>query len=221
MAWVTAIIVAAGEGKRFGSLKQFSFLKGKKIIDWTLEAFESHESVNEIIVVLNEEWREREIKTLYGKVKAVVKGGKKRQDSVRIGFNQIDPDKNGVVLVHDGARPLIKKELISRIIQKTRKEKAAIPVVPEEDTVKKVKQQIVCRTLDRKNLFRVQTPQGFLYQDLKDALDWADKRNYCGTDEASLFEKMGKKVAVVEGDPINIKITFPHDVKIAEALLEG
>lgn len=95
-----------------------------------------------------------------------------------------------------------------------------VPVLPLEDTIKEVAKGTVLRTLDRTKLFRVQTPQGFSYSALKEALDAAQKENFYGTDEAMLVEKMGGKIYTVEGDPKNIKITTQRDMKIAEALIE-
>jgi len=220
MERVSAIIVAAGKGKRFGSPKQFSLLKRKPILDWCLEKFETHEAVDEIILVLKDEEQKERILSRYRKIVAVVEGGEKRQDSVFKGFSLINPDKAGIVLVHDGGRPLVEKDLISRVIEATLKAGAAIPVLPVEDTVKEVAGKEVLRTLERKRLFRIQTPQGFSYSILKSALDQAKEENYYGPDEAALVERTGKKIVVVQGDHKNIKITFPEDIKVAEAFLE-
>jgi len=220
MERVSAIIVAAGRGERFGSLKQQSLLKGKTVLDWSLEKFETHEAVDEIVLVLREEQGKEEILAHYEKIAAVVEGGEERQDSVLNGFKMIDPEKAGIVLVHDGVRPLVNQGLITRIIEAALKKGAAIPVLPVEDTVKEVAGKEVLRTLERQELFRVQTPQGFAYSILKKALDKAQEEGYYGTDEAALVERIGERVAVVQGDPKNIKITVPEDLKFAEAYLE-
>lgn len=220
MKKVSVVIVAAGEGERFGAPKQFSLLKGKPVLDWSLEKFENHESVDEIILVLKDDERGEKILTQYKKIASVVKGGKRRQDSVLEGFNLIDPPKAGIVLVHDAARPLVDAGLISRVIKVTLEKGAAIPALPVEDTVKEVAEQEVLKTLERKRLFRVQTPQGFFYSVLKEALEKAQQENYYGTDEAALVERMGKRVYVVQGNPKNIKITVPEDIKLAEVFLE-
>jgi len=217
----SAIIVAAGEGKRFGSPKQYSLLRGKPVLEWTLEKFEYHEAVNEIILVLKDESQRESFISEFSKIAAVVSGGKKRQDSVHIGFNHVKPEKAEIVLVHDGVRPLIQKELISRVIEAAAKKGAVIPVIPVEDTVKEVSGRTVLRTVEREDLYRVQTPQGFLYSVLKQALEWASEERYYGTDEASLVEKTGKEVFIIQGDPQNIKITTPEDLKIAEAFFES
>jgi 2-C-methyl-D-erythritol 4-phosphate cytidylyltransferase len=221
MRRVSAIIVAAGEGKRFGSPKQFASLGGKTVLDWCLEAFESHEEVDEVVLVVKDEAKGKKYIQRYGKVSAVVRGGEKRQDSVLSGFQQLDPVQAEIVLVHDGVRPFIRSALISRVIQKARERGAAIPVIPVEDTIKIVEGEDVKQTLDRERLFRVQTPQGFLYSTLKKALDKASQEGFYGTDEASLVERAGERVAVVQGDVRNIKVTTPEELKMVEVFFES
>ena len=220
MKRVSVIVVAAGEGKRFGFLKQFALLGGKSVLDWSLEAFESHEDVSEIILVLKDDSQREGYTERFKKITSVAQGGEKRQDSVLSGFNKIDPERTEIVLVHDGVRPLVSKELIDRIIQAAQEKEAVVPAISLKDTVKLVEGQVVTRTLDRDKLFLSQTPQGFQYSVLKAALDESRKDDYYGTDEAVLVERIGKEVTVVQGDPKNIKITTPEDIKIAEAFLE-
>lgn len=220
MKRVSVIVVAAGEGKRFGGAKSSALLRGKPILEWSLEAFEDHEDVAEVILVLRNDPRKNSYSERYPKIVSVAKGGEKRQDSVLSGFRQIDPTKAEIVLVHDGVRPLVSRELIGRIIQAVREKGAAIPVVPLKDTVKRVDGQEATQTLEREKFFRVQTPQGFYYSVLKAAFDHAEEDNFYGTDEAALVERTGKKVYVVQGDLKNIKITTPEDMKIAEAFIE-
>ncbi len=220
MSEVTAIIVAAGEGKRFGLSKQFVLLGGKPILDRCLEMFEAHKKVTEIVLVLKDVSLKKEYLDRYRKIVAVAKGGKRRQDSVLSGFNQADPERSEIVLVHDGVRSLVSEDLIDRVIEAAREAGAAVPAIPVEDTIKLVEGNEVSRTLDREKILRVQTPQGFSYPILKAALDKAKEENFYGTDEASLVERIGKKVCVVQGDPKNIKITTPEDLRLAEAFLE-
>lgn len=219
MKKVSAIIVAAGEGKRFGSAKQFALLKGKPVLDRTLETFEEHMKVTEIILVVREDWLREKYLSRYKKLAAVVRGGEKRQDSVIAGFNQLQPDQSDIVLVHDGVRPLVGKDLISRVIEAAEQKGAAIPALSLEDTIKRVEDERVVKTLDRMTLFKVQTPQGFFYTTLERALKKAKEDSFYGTDEASLVERIGEKVYIVEGDTQNIKITGPEDIHIAEAFL--
>lgn len=221
MRRVSAIIVAAGEGKRFGSAKQFALLRGKPLLDWSLEKFEAHPGVDEIVLVVPDEKRKAAYRRRGKKLIAVVSGGPRRQDSVFRGVEALDPEGAGIVLVHDGVRPLVSRALISRIIEETQRKGAAIPAVPVEDTVKEVDGARVVRTLDRERLYRIQTPQGFLYPVLRMALERAREKGYSGTDEAVLLERTGETVTVVAGDPRNIKITTLLDLKIAEAWLES
>jgi 2-C-methyl-D-erythritol 4-phosphate cytidylyltransferase len=217
---VSAIIVAAGEGKRFGSPKQYALLGKKPVLEWSLERFEEHDQVTEIILVLEDDSKEREYLSRFGKVSSVTTGGSRRQESVFSGFSCIDAESAGIVLVHDGARPFISRDLIGRIIEKTREKGAAVPVVPVDDTIKSVEGEKVVRTEERARLFRSQTPQGFLYSVLAPALVKSREEGFYGTDEASLVERMGKDVFVVSGERNNIKITTSLDLKIAEALLD-
>lgn len=217
---VTAIVVAAGEGQRFGAPKQFAPLGEKSVLEWSLECFNTHIQVANIVLVLMSVIEKEEYIRRFPKISAVVTGGKHRQDSVIAGFNRIDPQMTGFVLIHDGVRPLVDHALLSRVIAATKANGAAVPVIAIEDTVKVVEGQKVLRTVDREQLCRVQTPQGFSYPILKAALDQARKDNVLSTDEAALVERIGQEVVTVEGDARNIKITTPGDLRIAEVYLE-
>lgn len=220
MRRVAAVILAAGEGRRFGAAKQFAVFREKLILDWSIEAFELHDSVDDIILVLPDEGEREKYLARFDKVSEVVRGGRRRQDSVVHGFERVNAEETRIVLVHDGVRPLVSRELISRVIEETQRNGAAIPAVPVEDTIKEGEQGRVVRTLDRGRLYRVQTPQGFSYSILEKALRQAQQEGYYASDEAGLVERLGYPVALVEGDPRNIKITTPTDLKIAEALSE-
>jgi 2-C-methyl-D-erythritol 4-phosphate cytidylyltransferase len=217
---VTAIVVAAGEGQRFGAPKQFAPLREKPVLEWCLGCFDTHVQVAEIVLVLMSDIEKDEYMRRFPKIVAVVTGGKQRQDSVMAGFNQIDPRETDFVLIHDGVRPLVDHALLSRVIAAARKNGAAVPVIAIEDTVKAVEGDKILRTVDREKLRRVQTPQGFSYPILKAALDQAREDGTYSADEAALVERMGGEVVIVEGDPRNIKITSPEDIRIAEVLLE-
>lgn len=218
MAGIAAIITAAGEGRRFGSPKQFALLGGRPVIDWAIEAFALHPQINELIVVLPDESQAEVIKSKWAKVRAVVKGGPHRQDSVARGLAAVSADRE-IILIHDGVRPLVTPELITRIIEATLKEGAAVPVLPLEDTIKEVESDWVVQTINREKLFRVQTPQGFRRDLLEAAFFQAQKDNFYGSDEASLVERIGGRIKIVKGDKFNIKITSPEDLKIAEVWL--
>jgi len=220
MKKVTAIIVAGGRSRRFGSDKVFALLKKKPVIDWSLEAFETHPRINEIILVLPDEEQGRGFKDKYKKIAAVVKGGEKRQDSVFEGFRRIDPRRTDIVLIHDGARPLVTQELIRAVIEEAEDKGAAAPAIPIEDTVKEAAGGTIVRTVDRTQLVRVQTPQGFAFALFKRAIDKARADGFSATDDAALIERLGLNVFTVLGDVRNIKITSPRDIHWAEALLE-
>lgn len=221
MSGVSAIIVAAGAGKRFGEMKQFAYLRAKPVLEWTLERFEAHEAVEAIVLVLPDEKDMKHYRMRYAKILDIVRGGERRQDSVWQGFRLLNTAAPEVVLVHDGARPLVSADLISRIIETARADGAAVPVLAIEDTIKEVREKRVVGTVDRTFLARAQTPQGFRYDVLKKAMDTARRDRFYGTDEAALVERVGLPVTAVAGDQRNIKITTPVDISIAEALLDA
>lgn len=219
MRGVSVIIVAAGRGRRFGSAKQYAALRGRPVLEWALDAFETHSEVTEIVLVLPDEKDGGRFLGRYPKIAAVVRGGRRRQDSVRRGFARVRAEDGDIVLIHDGVRPLVSREVISRVIREARRRGAAIPVVPVEDTIKEAVRGKIVRTLDRDNLCRVQTPQGFAYGVLDEALRRGARERPAATDEAALAERIGTEVRTVAGDPRNIKVTTPSDLRLAEALL--
>lgn len=219
MSRTSAIIVAAGAGKRFGERKQFAYLRGKPVLEWTLERFEAHGEVDAVVLVLPDEQDLKHYRLRYVKIVGIVRGGERRQDSVWQGFRLLDGEAPEIVLVHDGARPLVGADLISRIIAAARAGGAAVPVLPLEDTIKEIREGRVAGTVDRTLLARTQTPQGFRYEVMKKAMDAARRDRFYGTDEAALAERLGIPVAAIPGDPRNIKITTPTDLTIAEALI--
>jgi 2-C-methyl-D-erythritol 4-phosphate cytidylyltransferase len=217
----TAVIVAAGEGRRFGGPKQFALLGGRPLLERCVESFDGHEAVGAIVLVLPDIQLGEGLGRPFRKIAAVVAGGVRRQDSVRNGFGAVQGSGRDVVLIHDGARPLAGSALIGRVIDETTRSGAAVPVLPMEDTVKEVREEGILGTHDRSVLYRAQTPQGFFYEVLEEAFAAADRDGFIGTDEAALVERTGRRVAAVAGDPRNIKITTPLDLRIAEALLEA
>ncbi len=221
MSGTSAIIVAAGAGKRFGEPKQFAYLRAKPVLEWTLERFEAHPEIGAVVLVLPDEQDLKHYRVRYAKIIDIVRGGEKRQDSVWQGFRLLAASAPEVVLVHDGARPLVDADLISRVIAAARADGAAVPVLPLEDTIKEVRGGRVAGTIDRTFLARAQTPQGFRFDVLKKAMDAARRDRFYGTDEAALVERVGLAVTAVAGDPRNIKITTPVDIPIAEALLDA
>jgi 2-C-methyl-D-erythritol 4-phosphate cytidylyltransferase len=221
-----AIIAAAGRGTRMGGerAKQFQELAGIPIIIHTLKAFEQCEVIKEIIVVLAAE-ESAGFLSLAGKhglrkVAKVVRGGATRAESVLRGLNAIRSATAGIVAVHDGVRPFVTSEEIARTVAAAQQHEAAILVAPVTDTIKQVQNGQIVQTLSRNELRRALTPQCFRYSLLRRAYDNVDVGNPELTDESVLVERLGAKVAVVEGSWRNIKITQPEDLVIGEALLK-
>ena len=216
-----AVIVSAGMGRRFGAAKHEALLAGRPVLEWSLEAFHSTPEIGGIALVLRDTSRGEALRLRFPKIISVVPGGTERQDSVRAGFQELIPGDWDVVLVHDGVRPLADGPLIRRVIEAAAATGAAVPVIPLEDTLKEVAGGIVRATLDRARIFRSQTPQGFQYAVLREALGEAEKAGFYGTDEAALVERLGSGVSAVPGERSNIKITTPEDLRIAEVYLDA
>jgi 2-C-methyl-D-erythritol 4-phosphate cytidylyltransferase len=219
----TAIIVAAGSGSRFDSSvsKQFVPLLGKPLIFRTLEPFEACPAIDEIILVLSDEGREQ-FMSLRGdydinKLRSVIIGGNTRVRSVRNGLAAVDPSTANIVAIHDGARPLVTVDEISRTIEKVGETGAACLVAEVTDTIKQVDGTNIVATIDRSGLRRALTPQAFRYDVIVSAFETPDLDENA-TDECSIVERLGIKVAIVEGSGRNIKITRPEDLALAEAL---
>ena len=217
-----AVIVAAGSASRMGGIdKVMAELKGEPMIARTVRTFQECDAVSEIVIVTRQDL----ILPISGlckdmpKVKAVVVGGKSRQESVHLGLNALS-SKVKLAAVHDGARPLITWQVIDRTIRAANSYGAAAPAVPVKDTIKVVEGRVVKSTPDRATLFAVQTPQVFDFDLLRGALKKAEQDGSQVTDDCSAVELMGFKVKIVEGDERNIKVTTPMDLKIAEMLLE-
>ena len=222
-----AIIAAAGSGKRMAGErpKQFLQLAGIPIIIHTLNAFEQCESIHEIIVVLpadaSAEFLEAANKYGLRKVAKVVPGGKTRAESVKRGLTAIRSATAEIVAVHDGVRPLVTSDEITATVEAAKEHEAAILVAPATDTIKQIKDETVVRTLERRELRHAMTPQCFRYELLRRAYEQADANDPALTDDSSLVEKLGVKVAIVDGSSRNIKITTPQDLIIAEELLRS
>lgn len=219
------VIPAAGMGKRMGigTNKLRISLQDKPIIAYTLDVFENDPWCSSIVLVVNEQDRDfmedlvRSYKFM--KVKAIVKGGRERQESVYEGLKRIKEEC--IVLVHDGARPFVRIEHIQKLVQVTSEKSAAILAVPVKDTIKRAKDGIVQETFDRSELWSIQTPQAFKLSLLKEAYEKAEMDGFTGTDDASLVERIGHHVEIVEGDYNNIKITTKEDLYFAEAIIKG
>ncbi len=221
----TAIIVAAGTGSRFAASKpkQFVEILGKPVIIHTLERFEACPAVDEIVLVLSVDGC-REFANLghHGvtKLRSVSTGGKTRAESVRNGLNKVNAATANVVAVHDGARPLVTIDEITRTIEKAAETGAACLVAEVTDTIKEIDGEFISGTIDRTHLRRALTPQAFKYNILLRAFDGSDL-NEAITDECYLVEKLGVKIAIVEGSSRNNKITRLEDLVVARSILES
>lgn len=222
---VTAIVLAAGSGSRMNSKtkKQFMEIKGKPIIWYSLFAFEKSR-VNQIILVTGEEDVEYCKKNIvkkynFSKVTAVIAGGEERYDSV---YNGLKEAKCDVVLIHDGARPMLNEDIINRCINGAALYEACVAGMPVKDTVKIVKEDNVIEdTPDRSKVWITQTPQAFKYEVIKTAYDNMKKAEDGNVTDDSMVVELytDYNVRFVEGDYRNIKITTPEDIMLAEALL--
>lgn len=224
---VLAIIVAAGKGTRMKSAlpKPYLALADKPILARTIEVFEKSAAIDAIIVVTSPAYVQQcqtDIVAAYGltKVIQVVAGGKERQHSV---YNALlkAPVETDIVLIQDGVRPFVTDEMIDANIAECKQHGAVITAVPVKDTIKEIVDGMVQGTPERSRLWSVQTPQTFYYQLLLQAYTALLSTDAVVTDDASVVEHAGKKVAVTLGTYDNIKITTPEDIMIAEQILKG
>ena len=223
---VAAVIVAAGQGTRMGTeaRKQYMILGNRPVLAHTLLAFEKCDAVEEIFLVVHrddEPFCQEEIIDPLGPDKPIhlVSGGATRQESVYSGLKAIN-GRFGLVVIHDGVRPLVNIAQITDCIRVARKYGGCILGVPASDTVKTVDEDDrVVETMERHTIRMAQTPQVFHYDLILEAHVASQKEGYVGTDDAQLVEQRGGVVKVIPGDAHNIKITTPADLKLAEALL--
>jgi 2-C-methyl-D-erythritol 4-phosphate cytidylyltransferase len=239
---VFIIIPAAGLGTRMTSApgakkkkgapsKQFAAIGGTPILIHTLRKFAAAPQVSEICIALRKgeiagfrAGLEQDSKDILKKKVQLVEGGEHRQESVANALAAISAAPGDIVLVHDAVRPFVTVEIIEGVIAAAGKYGAAIAGMPAVDTVKQVERTsngaLIKATIPRERVVMAQTPQGFRYEVLKKAFDEATADGFTGTDEASLVERSGGKVAVVMGSPRNIKITTPDDLELAEFFLK-
>jgi 2-C-methyl-D-erythritol 4-phosphate cytidylyltransferase len=216
------IIVAAGTGSRLKAKlpKALVPLKRLPLVSWSLGVFERCSLIDAVVLVGNKSYLKEFNKIAQGfkKIKAVVPGGAKRADSVRLGLEALD-DNTAIVLVHDAARPLIDEASIKRLLQALKSYEAAVLAVPVKPTIKMVNLKNLCveKTLPRHLLWEVQTPQGFKKDVLVKAHSQKIKEE--ATDDAMLVENLGVRVKVVMGHERNMKVTTAEDLAIAEGLL--
>ncbi len=216
-----AVIVAAGQGSRMGAghNKLLLNLFGETIIEKSVKTFLKNSHIRKIYVTVSAEDRTIFEDILPHQV-VLVEGGKRRQDSVHQALLEIRKNKSkpDLVLVHDGARPFCSSKLIDRILQKASSEGTAIPVLPLMDTIRRITDKKT-ETVDRSELFVVQTPQAFKEELLFNASEAALKNNWNVTDDASLLENNGQIISTVEGEANNIKMTSPADLERAQWIM--
>lgn len=222
-----ALIPAAGSGARMGSdtKKPYLLLAGRPILYHTLAAFDRAPSVDQVIIAVapgEEACCETDVvrKFSFKKNITIIAGGNVRQDSVRRLLERV-PEDTPLVLIHDGARPLVTVDLIERALAETKKWPATVAAVPVKDTIQETDDAgFVRETLPREQLWSIQTPQTFTLQLIREAHCKALQDGFIGTDEGSLVERLGKPVKIIMGAYDNIKVTTPEDLIIAEALFK-
>jgi 2-C-methyl-D-erythritol 4-phosphate cytidylyltransferase/2-C-methyl-D-erythritol 2,4-cyclodiphosphate synthase len=218
----SAIITAGGSGQRMGGTtpKQFLPLAGVPVLVHTVRAFQRTPAIDQIILVVPAEHLEFAnllVQQYNLKRCRVIMGGILRQDSVEQGLQAASEAE--YLVIHDGVRPLVSPALIEKCLKGAMTHGAAITALPVKDTLKAVFDQTITETVDRTNLWQAQTPQAMKRSLLAEAYRQAKQDNFVGTDEASLLEHIGCKAAIVTGSEMNLKITHPEDLNLAEALL--
>jgi len=223
---VIALLPAAGMGRRMaaGMNKQYLLLGGMPILARTVAVFERAPFIDAIYIISPEDeipQCRREVVAAYGftKVRGIAAGGAERQHSVLNGLRALAAADDDVVLIHDGVRPFVPEPVLQRAIEVARSTDGALVAVPVKDTVKVVHGGIIRDTPVRDTLWLAQTPQAFRYDVIRAAHEVAAAEGYLGTDDASLVERLGKKIHIVLGDYRNVKITTPEDLLLAEAFI--
>jgi len=218
-----AVIVAAGQGTRMGGEhnKLLLPLGTRTILEFSIETFLKHPGIRKIFLTVSSQDRHIFEKIVPQEV-VLVKGGKRRQDSVHNALLKIIQEQQfpELVLVHDGARPFCSAKLIDRILDAAYEHGAAIPVLPLMDTIRRVTEEKT-EVVERDELFAVQTPQGFLLEQLLYASMQTTANKWTVTDDASMIENAGGRITTVEGDPQNLKITTPADLERADWILKS
>jgi 2-C-methyl-D-erythritol 4-phosphate cytidylyltransferase/2-C-methyl-D-erythritol 2,4-cyclodiphosphate synthase len=224
-AKVCAIIPGAGPGERLarGERKAWALLAGQPLIHYSLAAFRRSPQISEIILVAHPHDTERARELIASgppdKTEKAVSGGPTRQESVWLGLQESSQDAD-IIVVHDAARPFVRQHLIHQCIEQAAAHGACTAAVPCSDTVKRADGDTVAQTLDRRNLWLVQTPQAFRRDLIIEAHESARRDGISdSTDDAQLVERLGKPVRIVQGSADNMKITEPADMALAEALL--
>jgi len=222
---VFAILAAAGRGDRFGRRKQLLDLAGKPVVAWALESLADTPEVSGIVIACENDERTEfdELAERFGagKVRSIVRGGPRRQDSVHVALRAV-PATCDYVLVQDGARPFIDSALTGRVISAAARVGAAIAAVPVKDTIKlATDKDTVEGTVPRERLWAAQTPQVFSYATLLEAHRLAQADGFEATDDAALVERyQSTPIALIESSYENLKITTPDDLEVAARIAE-
>ena len=213
---IAAIIVAAGRGTRAGSAlpKQWHPLLGRRVIDWTLDAFRNHPDIDKICVVLHPD----DIETADLNDVILTTGGATRDASVKNGLDALVSDAPGHVLIHDAARATISDAVISDVIHALATHDAAAPALPVTDALWTGENGLVTGTRDRSRLFRAQTPQGFAFSKILNA---HQTNSVPAADDVEIARRAGMDVAITQGCEGNLKVTYPEDFARAEAILRS
>lgn len=226
MKKAVAVVPAGGAGARMGARqpKQYLMLGGAPIFVHTLRALARCRSLEGLVVAVPAE-RVEATRTMLrrysvARILSVVAGGPRRQDSVREGLQAAPPDA-GWIVVHDAVRPFVTPDLVERVLAAARVPGAATCGWPVRETVKRVRDSVVEATMPREGLWLTQTPQAFRRELLSEAHDKALRDGFEATDDAMLVERLGGRVAMVEGLPQNLKITTPDDLRAARAWMGG
>ncbi|NLM44499.1 MAG: 2-C-methyl-D-erythritol 4-phosphate cytidylyltransferase [Clostridiales bacterium] len=224
----TAVIVAGGKGTRMnkGINKLYLDIKGKAILARTLEVFFASDSIDEVVLVIAEEdlgickkkvLKEIEIKKPF----KIVFGGNERQDSVYNGITNTNKNTD-IIVIHDGARPFVTKDIIENAIKEVKQYKAVVVAMPVKDTIKITDENgLITKTPDRSRLWLAQTPQVFVKEIIVQAYEFCRTNKIKATDDSMLVEQLGFKVKIIEGSYDNIKITTPEDLAFAKLILES
>ena len=219
---VSAVVLAGGSSKRMDGVDKLAvMLEERTVLAWSLRAFQACDFIQEIILVTHEGGEKNAFLSCDGcdKVARVVHGGANRTASAYQGVMAADPNAN-IILIHDGARPLVSEAVIRAAAEGAERYGAALPAVPVTDTIKVSDHGFVASTPARETLFAAQTPQGFRAELIKAALTDAVEKGLELTDDCAAVERLGMRVRLVEGDAQNRKITVQSDLAIASALLK-
>lgn len=215
----SCVVVAAGSSTRMGFDKLAADFCGSSVIGTTLRALQASSDIDEIILVVREGGEKPIMEAASGcdKVSRIVHGGKTRTESALNGVMACNR-RSEIILIHDGARPLVSPDVIRNVVQGVKQYGAAVPVIPVTDTIKVGEGGFAASTPDRSTLFAAQTPQGFQAELIKAALQDAKEKNITLTDDCAAVERLGMRVRLVDGDVRNRKITVPSDLPVMETL---